>query len=95
MKKYTNLLLGVAAIIGLVGLSATPAFANSIHNVLDNNRVVIETVQPKIITNRLDSTSHTIQDYVKNYLRAEGRVKRTRSDREQWSLYIQGNRVNL
>ena len=95
MKNYATVLFGIAAIIGLIGLSATPAFANSIHNVLDNNRVANETVEPKIITNELDSTSHTIQEYVKNYLRADGRVKRTRSGGEQWSLYIQGNRVNF
>ncbi len=49
MNIYTNTLLGVAAIIGLIGLSATPAFADSIHGVLENNRVANETVETKTI----------------------------------------------
>ena len=46
MNIYTNTLLGVAAIIGLIGLSATPAFADSIHGVLENNRASVEANNP-------------------------------------------------
>jgi len=66
MKKYTTVLLGIAAIIGFIGLSATPAFTDSIHNALDNNRVANETVETKAITVKFDSTPWTIQDYVDN-----------------------------
>ena len=52
MNIYTNTLLGVAAIIGLIGLSATPAFADSIHGVLENNRVNA-TVETKTIAGKL------------------------------------------
>ena len=55
MNIYTNTLLGVAAIIGLIGLSATPAFADSIHGVLENNRVVNETVEAKTIAGKHES----------------------------------------
>ena len=95
MKKYTTVLLGVAAIIGFIVLSATPAFADSIHNALDNNRVVNETVETKTITSRHDSTSQTIQDYVKHYRHGSSRKKRASGVWKQWSLFIQGNRVNL
>ena len=95
MKKYTTVLLGVAAIIGFIVLSATPAFADSIHNALDNNRVVNETVETKTITSRHESTSQTIQDYVENYRHGGSRKKRASGVWKQWSLFIQGNRVNL
>jgi len=95
MKKYTTTLLGVAAIIGFIVLSATPAFADSIHGVLENNRVVNETVKTKTITSRHKSTSQTIQDYVKNYRHGGSRKKRASGVWKQWSLFIQGNRVNL
>ena len=95
MKKYTTVLLGVAAIIGFIVLSATPAFAGSIHNALDNNLVVNETVETKTITSRHESTSQTIQDYVKNYLHGGSHKKRASGIWKQWSLFIQGNRVNL
>ena len=95
MKNYTNVLLGIVAIIGLIGLSNTPAFADSIHNALDNNRVVNETVKTKTITSRHKSTSQTIQDYVKNYRHGGSRKKRASGVWKQWSLFIQGNRVNL
>ena len=67
MNIYTNILLGVAAIIGLIGLSATPAFADSIHGVLENNRIANETVETKTIAGKREPTLWTIQDYVKNY----------------------------
>ena len=67
MNIYTNTLLGVAAIIGLIGLSATPAFADSIHGVLENNRIANETVETETIAGKREPTLWTIQDYVKNY----------------------------
>ena len=67
MNIYTNTLLGVAAIIGLIGLSATPAFADSIHGVLENNRIVNETVEAKTITSKRELTSSDIQFHVENY----------------------------
>ena len=67
MNIYTNTLLGFAAIIGLIGLSATPAFADSIHGVLENNRIANETVETKTIAGKREPTLWTIQDYVKNY----------------------------
>ncbi len=66
MNIYTDTLLGVAAIIGLIGLSTTPAFADSIHGVLESNRFSDETVEIKTIAVRHDSTPWTIQDYVDN-----------------------------
>ncbi len=66
MNIYTDTLLGVAAIVGLIGLSATPAFADSIHGVLENNRVNA-TVETKTIAGKREPTLWTIQDYVKNY----------------------------
>ena len=95
MKKYTNVLLGIVAIIGLIGLSNTPAFADSIHNALDNNLVANETLVPGRIANRFELTSRTTHDYAKEYFHAGDRVKRKRNGGEQWSLFIQGNRVNL
>ncbi len=50
MKKYTNALLGIAAIIGLSAGSS--AFADSIHGALENNRVANETVEAKTITSK-------------------------------------------
>ena len=50
MKKYTNTLLGIAAIIGLSASSS--AFADSIHGALENNRVANETVEAKTITSK-------------------------------------------
>ncbi len=55
MKKYTTTLLGVAAIIGFIVLSATPAFADSIHGVLENNRIANETVEAKTIAGKHES----------------------------------------
>ncbi len=55
MKNYTNVLLGIVAIIGLIGLSATPAFADSIHWALENNRVANETVETKTIAGKHES----------------------------------------
>ncbi len=95
MKNYATVLFGIAAIIGLIGLSATPAFADSIHNVLDNNLVANETLVPGTITNRFESASHKTHDYAKDYFHAGGRVKRKRNGGDQWSLFIQGNRINL
>ncbi len=57
MNIYTDTLLGVAAIVGLIGLSATPAFADSIHRVLENNRVANETVETKTIAGEREPTT--------------------------------------
>ncbi len=67
MNIYTNTLLGVAAIIGLIGLSTTPAFPDSIHGALENNRVANETVEAKTITSKRELTSSDIQFHVENY----------------------------
>jgi len=66
MNIYTNTLLGVAATIGLIGLSATPAFADSIHGVLENNRVANETVETKTIAGKRELTLWYVQDHVIN-----------------------------
>jgi len=95
MKNYTNVLLGIVAIIGLIGLSATPAFADSIHGVLENNRIANETVETKTIAGKREPTLWTIQGYVKNYRHGGSRKKRASGVWKQWSLFIQGNRVNL
>ncbi len=95
MKNYATVLFGIAAIIGLIGLSATPAFADSIHNALANDLVANETLVSGRITNRSGSTSRTTYDYAKEYLHAGSRVERKRNGGEQWSLFIQGNRINL
>ena len=95
MKKYTNLLLGVAAIIGLVGLSATPAFADSIHNTLDNNTVTNETPVTGRIASEFETNPRITLDYAKKYFHADARAKRKSKIGEQWSLFIQGNRINL
>ena len=65
MKKYTNTLLGIAAIIGL--FAGSSAFADSIHGALESNRVANETVETKTIAGKREPTLWTIQDYVKNY----------------------------
>ena len=55
MKNNATILLGIAAIIGLIGLSATPAFADTIYGALENNRVNT-TVETKAIAVKHDST---------------------------------------
>ena len=67
MKDYTTVLFGITAMIGLIGLSTTPAFADGVHNTLDNNLVANETVETKTIAGKREPTLWTIQDYVKNY----------------------------
>ncbi len=64
MKKYTNTLLGIAAVIGLSAGSS--AFADSIHGALENNRVANETVEAKTITSKRELTLWYVQDYVIN-----------------------------
>ena len=66
MNIYTDTLLGVAAIVGLIGLSSTPAFADSLHGVLESNRFSDETVEIKTIAVKHDATPRTIQEYVDN-----------------------------
>ena len=74
MNTYTDTLLGIAAIIGLIGLSITPAFADSIHSVLENNQVSDETIEIKTIAFEHDSTPWTIQDYIDNARAADKTV---------------------
>ena len=73
MNIYTDTLLGVAAIVGLIGLFATPAFADSIHSVLENNRVNA-TVEIKTVAVKHDATPRILQDYVDNARAADKSV---------------------
>ena len=74
MNIYTDTLLGVAAIVGLIGLSSTPAFADSLHGVLESNRFSDETVEIKTIAFKHDTTPSTIRDYVDNARAADKSV---------------------
>jgi len=100
MKDYTTVLFGITAMIGLIGLSTTPAFADGIHNTLDNSTVTIETpVAGRLVSGRIASEFETnpriTLDYAKKYFHADARAKRKSKIGEQWSLFIQGNRINL
>ena len=95
MKNHTNILFGIAAFIGLIGLSATPAFADNIYYALDNDLIANETLVSGIITNTRESASRINHDYAKEYLYAGARVRRKHNVGEKWGLYIQGNRINL
>lgn len=100
MKDYTTVLLGITAMIGLIGLSTTPAFADGIHNTSDNSTVTIETpVTGRLVSGRIanefESNPRMTLDYAKKYFHADGRARRKSNLGEQWSLFIQGNRVNL
>ena len=64
MKKYTNTLLGIAAIIGL--FAGSSAFADSIHGALESNRVANETVKAKTITSKRESTTGGWQEALGN-----------------------------
>ncbi len=70
LKKYTNTLLGIAAIIGLSAGSS--AFADSIHGALENNRVANETVEAKTITSKRESAPRSPRS-IQYYLEA-GRI---------------------
>ena len=100
MKDYTTVLFGITAMIGLIGLSASPAFADGIHNTLDNSTVTIETpVAGRLVSGRIASEFETnpriTLDYAKKYFHTGARVRRKSNIGEQWSLFIQGNRINL
>ncbi len=95
MKDYTTVLFGITAMIGLIGLSTTPAFADGIHNTSDNSTVTIETPVTGRIANEFESNPRITLDYAKKYFHADGRARRKSNLGEQWSLFIQGNRVNL
>ena len=95
MKDYTTVLFGITAMIGLIGLSTTPAFADGIHNTLDNSTVTNKTAVTGRIANEFESNPRITLDYAKKYFHADARARRKSSLGEQWSLFIQGNRVNL
>lgn len=95
MKDYTTVLFGITAMIGLIGLSTTPAFADGIHNTSDNSTVTIETSVTGRIANEFESNPRITLDYAKKHFHADGRARRKSNLGEQWSLFIQGNRVNL
>jgi len=62
LKDYTDVLFGIVAIIGLIGLSATPAFADNIHTTLDKDLIPNETLVSGKIANRFESTSRATHD---------------------------------
>jgi len=49
MINYATILIGIAAIIGLVGLSASTALANCTYDTKDIIQVTIEALEPNIV----------------------------------------------
>ncbi len=94
MKNYATKLIGIAAIIGLIGLSATPAFANIIYDTKDILQVTIEALESNIVIRTPGSSQQAEQDYAINYINANSRIELARNLIEQWEVLMQGIRVN-
>jgi hypothetical protein len=95
VKNYTNILLVTIAIIGLAGLSTTPAFATNIHNGLDNDLFANQILISEKTGNRSGSASLTTHGDIKQLHHKGPRVRRKSNFGKRWGLYIQGNRINL
>lgn len=94
MKNRTNILLGIAAIIGLIGLSATPAFANCTYDTKDINQVTIEALESNRVIRTPGSSPQAEQVNAINYIYAYSLIELARNLKEQWEVLIQGIRVN-
>ena len=95
MKNYATILIGITAIIGLIGLSATPAFANCTYDTKDTIQSTIEALESNIVIRTPGSSPQAEQDYAIIYINADSRIELERSLKEQWEVLIQGIRVNL
>ncbi len=94
MKNYATILIGITAIIGLIGLSATPAFANCTYDTKDIIQVTIEALESNIVIRTPGSSPQAEQVYAINYINADSRIELARNLKEQWEVLIQGIRVN-
>ncbi len=94
MKNNATILLGIAAIIGLTGLSATPAFANCTYDTKDTIQSTIEALESNIVIRTPGSSPQAEQDYAIIYINADSRIELARSLKEQWEVLMQGIRVN-
>ncbi len=94
MKNYATILIGIAAIIGLIGLSPTPAFANCTYDTKDIIQVTIEALEPNIVIRTPGSSPQAEQVYA-IYIYADSLIELARNLKEQWEVLMQGIRVNL
>ncbi|MEE8327532.1 MAG: hypothetical protein V3R32_01880 [Nitrosomonadaceae bacterium] len=94
MKNYATILIGITAIIGLIGLSTTPAFANFTYDTKDILQVTIEALESNIVIRTPESSPQAEQVYVINYIKADSRIELARNLIEQWEVLKQGIRVN-
>ncbi len=94
MKNYATILIGIAAIIGLIGLSATPAFANCTYDTKDTIQVTIEALESNIVIRTPGSSPQAEQVYAINNIYADSRIELARNLKEQWEVLMQGIRVN-
>ena len=94
MKNNATILLGIAAIVGLIGLSATPTFANCTYDTKDTIQSTIEALESNIVIRTPGSSPQAEQDYAIIYINADSRIELARSLKEQWEVLMQGIRVN-
>ena len=94
MTNYATILIGITAIIGLIGLSSTPAFANCTYDTKDIIQVTIEALESDIVIRTPGSPQQAEQVYAINYIYADNRIELARNLKEQWEVLMQGIRVN-
>ncbi|MCG8380045.1 MAG: hypothetical protein MI865_11305 [Proteobacteria bacterium] len=94
MKNYTNNLVGLLTAVVLS--TSSNAFADSIHSVLDENRVN-EVTTSQSSNNYRNTTPRTLQEYVAQFQNQNGSPEKepTPNYQAQWTAldYIKAGRI--